>query len=78
MDSAFFSESIVDVLDANGVEFSISVPFARELTKIQNKKPVQLDMFTPYDYEHEFKVVLTNKRLNVKKLINYHNGRGYQ
>ncbi|MBL4866698.1 MAG: IS1380 family transposase, partial [Pseudomonadales bacterium] len=121
MDSAFFSESIVDVLDSHGVEFSISVPFARytelkgmienrkrwrslnqevsffdtkwkpkswgqryrfvfvrELTKVQDKKPVQLDMFTPYDYEHEFKVILTNKRLNVKKLINYHNGRGYQ
>jgi len=121
MDSAFFSESIVDVLDGNGVEFSISVPFARytelktmienrkrwrklntgvsffetnwkpkswgqryrfifvrELTKVQDKKPVQLDLFTPYDYEHEFKVVITNKNLNVKKLVNYHNGRGYQ
>ena len=121
MDSAFFSESIVDILDDSGVEFSISVPFARytelksmiegrkrwrtlnnevsffetkwkpkswgqryrfvfvrELTKIQDKKPVQLDMFTPYDYEHGFKVVLTNKSINVKKLVNFHNGRGYQ
>jgi hypothetical protein len=121
MDSAFFSESIVDALNDKGVEFSISVPFARytelksmienrmrwkkldqsatyfetnwkpkswgdryrfifvrELTKIQNKHPVQLDMFTPCDYKHDFKVVLTNKRINVKKLINYHNGRGYQ
>lgn len=121
MDSAFFSESIVDALDDRGVEFSISVPFARytelksliesrqrwkkldnniayfdakwkpkswdtrfrfvfvrELTKIQSKGPVQLDMFTPFDYQHEFKVVLTNKRIHVKKLIQYHNGRGYQ
>jgi hypothetical protein len=121
MDSTFFSESIVDALDDRGVEFSISVPFARytelksliesrqrwkkldnniayfdakwkpkswdtrfrfvfvrELTKIQSKGPVQLDMFTPFDYQHEFKVVLTNKRIHVKKLIQYHNGRGYQ
>lgn len=121
MDSAFFSESIVDTLNAKAVEFSISVPFARytelkamienrkrwrtlnqetsffesqwkpkswgqryrfvfvrERTKVQDKKPVQLDLFTPYEYEHGFKVILTNKPLKVKKLISYHNGRGYQ
>ncbi len=121
MDSAFFSEEIVDLLTENEIEFSISVPFARytqlksmiegrkrwrrldetlfffesnwqpkswntryrfvfvrEWTKQQNKKPVQLDLFTPYEYEHEFKVIITNKKLGVKKLINFHNGRGYQ
>ncbi|NIT60737.1 MAG: IS1380 family transposase [Aliifodinibius sp.] len=121
MDSAFFSDSIVKALNHKGVEFSISVPFARytelksmietrkrwkkldgsvsffesewkpkswethfrfvfvrELTKLQRRGPVQLDMFTPFDSKHEFKVILTNKKLNVKKLIQYHNGRGYQ
>ena len=121
MDSAFYSEAIVDALDIRGVEFSITVPFARyvelksfiehrqrwkrldntvsyfekdwkpkswgeryrfsfvrELTKIQSKGPVQLELFTPYDSQHEYKVILTNKRINIKKLIHYHNGRGYQ
>jgi len=45
--------------------------FVRELTKIQDKKPVQLDIFTPYDYEHRLKFVLTNKSLNVKNLVDY-------
>ena len=29
MDSAFFSDEIVQVLEAEGVEYSISVPFER-------------------------------------------------
>ena len=121
MDSAFYSEEIVDALDSRGVEFTISVPFARyaalksmiegrqrwrtlddtvsffeknwkpkkwgeryrfvfvrELTKVQTKGPLQLELFTPYDCRHEFKVILTNKHIGTKKLIQYHNGRGYQ
>ncbi len=121
MDSAFFSDEIVQALDDRKIEFSISVPFARytdlkrlieqrkrwrkidntesyfqnnwkpkcwnnnfrfvfvrNLVKVQQKSPVQLDLFTPYDGEHEFKVIITNKRIGAKKLIQYHNGRGYQ
>ena len=39
---------------------------------------MQLDMFYPYDGKNEFKVIVTNKRIAAKKLIQYHNGRGYQ
>lgn len=112
MDSAFFSESIVDALNNKGVEFSISVPFARytelksmiegrkrwkslddfisifetnwkpkswgkryrfifvrELTKKQQKGPVQLDMFSPFSYHHEYKVVITNKKIDRKSVV---------
>jgi hypothetical protein len=121
MDSAFFCESIADALHKAGVEFTMSVPFARytELKTMiegrkrwhqlnsdisffetswkpkswgekyrfvfirtrapqQHKGPIQLDLFEPYEYQHEFKVIVTNKSMGVKKILNYHNGRGYQ
>ncbi len=50
----------------------------RQASKVQQKAPVQLDIFTPFDYQWEFKVVLTNKKLTAAKLVSYHNGRGSQ
>jgi hypothetical protein len=121
MDSAFFSDAIVGVLDAEGVEFSISVPFERftdlksmiegrrrwrqindrcgffesrwnpkswgakqrfvfirTRNRTQYKEPIQLDLFIPYEYGYDFKVTVTNKRINARKLLAYHNGRGAQ
>jgi hypothetical protein len=121
MDSAFFSDEIVMALAERGVEFTISVPFARftELkgmidqrarwwrldrdtwyfeawwkpdcweqrfrflfirtrVKKQQKGPIQLDLFKPYEYGYEFKVVVTNKTTGVKRVVTYHEGRGSQ
>jgi hypothetical protein len=121
MDSAFFSDAIVGMLNAEGVEYTISVPFERftELKAMvegrkrwsrlneqcgffenrwkpkswrtrqrfvfirtrnrqQYKGPVQLDLFIPYEYGHDFKVIVTNKRLGARKVLAYHNGRGAQ
>ena len=121
MDSAFFSDEIVTVLDAIGVQFTLSVPFERfsQLKRIiehrkrwrhlqpdwgffQNgwkpkswnrkyrflflrhrckqirKEPVQLDLFIPHEYGYAFKVIVTNKKINAKKVLVYHNGRGAQ
>jgi len=121
MDSAFFSDETVQLLDEQGVEFTISVPFERfvELkgmiearkkwqhlnddvsyfesswkpkswsqrfrflfirtrTKLQRKGPVQLDLFVPHEYGYEFKVIVTNKTVNVKNVVAYHEGRGAQ
>jgi hypothetical protein len=121
MDSAFFSDEIVAALNANGVEFTISVPFERFLelkqmierrrrwrtidgersyfelnwkpkswprscrflmirtrVKQQQKGPVQLDLFEPYQYGFEFKVIVTNKDLSASALVDYHGGRGSQ
>lgn len=120
-DGAFFDQKLLGLLDALGVEFTISVPFERlcELkTKIeerqrwkridrtwsffeqrwkpkswdckyrfvfirqkvalQRKGPVQLDMYVPQDHEHEYKVIVTNKKISAKKVLMFHNGRGSQ
>jgi Transposase DDE domain group 1 len=121
MDAAFFSDAIVQMLDAMAVEYTISVPFERlsalkehieqrrhwrpiaadcasfelrwkpkswqrrqrflvirKRVKLQSKEPVQLDLFAPFQYGHEFKVILTNKRLTPAKVLAFHNGRGAQ
>ena len=121
MDSAFFSDAIVSMLESEGVEFTISVPFERFATlksivedrkrwhelndrwgffetrwkprrwnrrhrvvcirqrsRVQHKEPVQLNLFIPYEYGYDFKVIITNKSLCAKKVLNYHNGRGAQ
>ena len=121
MDSAFFSDDIVSMLDAEGVQFTISVPFERfgalktlienrkrwrhlnrqctffeadwkpaswddryrfVFIRTQNRKQykglVQLDLFIPYEYGYDFKVIVTNKPVSVKKALAFHNGRGAQ
>lgn len=121
LDGAFFSDEIVGMLDNEGVEFTISVPFARfaalksliehrkrwrrlngecayfetrwkpkswddkyrfvfirTCNRQQYKGPVQLDLFIPYEYGYDFKVMVTNKRLSAKKVLAFHNGRGAQ
>ncbi len=121
MDSAFFSDVLVGRLGAEGVEFTISVPFerfaalkdiierrkrwqqlderwscfetrwkpkswdrrhrvvcVRQRTRIQSKEPVQLNLFVPYEHGYDFKVIVTNKPLSAKNVLNYHNGRGAQ
>lgn len=121
MDSAFFSEDIITMLNKDGVEYTVSVPFERlaalkariearhrwcafsdscsyfELrwkpkswknrarflvvrseAPTQRKGPLQLDLFVPYEYGYEFKVVVTNKDLTAKKVVAFHNGRGSQ
>ena len=121
MDGAFFSESMINALEDNEVEYTVSVPFerllalkgkveerrhwhpldascnffelswkpkswkrkrrfvmVRQASKVQQKGPVQLDIFIPFDYNWEYKVILTNKKLKAAKLVAYHNGRGSQ
>ena len=43
-----------------------------------NHYTVQLDLFIPYEYGYEFKVIVTNKALQAKKLVRFHEGRGSQ
>jgi len=50
----------------------------RSLVKVQDRGPVQLDLFQPIAKEYEFKVVVTNKTMNARKVVTYHNGRGAQ
>ena len=121
MDSAFFSDEIVRLLEAESVQYSISVPFerfaklkhliearrqwwrhnsrvayfekqwkpakwtrrarfvfVRQRNKVQSKEPVQLDLFAPFAWGYDFKVIVTNKRIRAGKLLAFHNGRGSQ
>jgi len=50
--------------------------FVRQLSRMQNKLPVQRDLFAPYEYELDFKVILTNESLTAEKVTAFHNGRG--
>lgn len=50
----------------------------RQRSRAQYKGAVQLDLFTPYEYGYDFKVIITNKRVSAKKVLTYHNGRGAQ
>jgi len=50
----------------------------RTKTKKQQKGPVQLDLFEPYDWGYEFKVIVTNKDLCASGVVSYHEGRGSQ
>ena len=52
--------------------------FIRKRAKVHNKEPVQLDLFELNDYDHEYKVIVTNKRGFALDVIRYHEGRGSQ
>jgi len=52
--------------------------FVRSQNRQQAKGAIQLDLFIPYTYGYDFKVIVTNKKLSAKKALSFHNGRGAQ
>jgi len=52
--------------------------FVRQCCKIQDKEPLQLDMFVPQDFNYQYKAVVTNKSSHAKNVTTYHEGRGSQ
>jgi hypothetical protein len=124
LDSAFFSDEMVTLLEVLGVEYTISVPFERfvilkrvieerrwwgkvpgaagqrhffqwqwkpeswgrkrrflflrQTVGVQQKGPVQLDLFTPIALGYEFKVIVTNKKTTAGRAARFHEGRGAQ
>lgn len=52
--------------------------FLRTRAKKQQKGPIQLDLFVPYEYGYEFKVIVTNKTLQAQRVAAFHEGRGSQ
>jgi hypothetical protein len=52
--------------------------FLRQRCPVLRKEPIQLDLFIPYEYGYEFKVIVTNKWASGKKTLMYHNGRAAQ
>ena len=52
--------------------------FIRNTVAVQNKGPIQLDLFEPVQQGHEFKVIVTNKTTAAGNVARFHEGRGYQ
>ena len=52
--------------------------FVRERCKLQRKEPIQLDLFEPYDFDYQYKSIITNKTTSASHIIEYHQGRGTQ
>ena len=52
--------------------------FIRTREPKQRKGPLQLNLFAPYEYGYQFKVIHTNATLSARKLLALHNGRGAQ
>ncbi len=52
--------------------------FIRQTVRCQQKGPVQLDLFLPHHRGYDFKVIVTNKRGRMQKVLAFHNGRGAQ
>lgn len=50
----------------------------RNRVATRDKAPVQLDLFVPFVYGYECKVVMTNKGGRVREIVRFHNGRGAQ
>jgi len=52
--------------------------FTRKKTRKQHKGPLQLHLFEPRDFNHDYKVIVTNKTESAKSVVLFHNGRGCQ
>jgi len=52
--------------------------FVRTLAKKQHKGQMQLDLFIPYEYGFDFKVIITNKFVEAGTVVRFHEGRGSQ
>lgn len=50
----------------------------RQVKRCPDKGPIQLDLFEPRSANYEYKVIITNKKLDGRGLLEFHNGRGSQ
>ena len=50
----------------------------RRRQKVQQKGPLQLDLFEPVSHEYQYSVIATNKVGSAEAVINFHHGRGSQ
>lgn len=52
--------------------------FVRRRNKLQSKGVVQLDMLLPYDFDYQYKAIVSNKTDSSSHVIKFHEGRGTQ
>jgi hypothetical protein len=65
-------------LEAQAMEYAVSVLFIRQRCKEINREPIQLDLFIPQTYGYQYTVLVTNKTVGMRKVLRFHHGRGYQ
>lgn len=52
--------------------------FVRQYCNVQQKQPLQLDLFKPYDFNYQYKAIVTNKTTGAANTVDFHEGRGTQ
>jgi hypothetical protein len=52
--------------------------FLRQKSTRRNPGPLQLDLFEPRTTEYQYKVLVTNKTVSARKVMEFHHGRGSQ
>jgi hypothetical protein len=52
--------------------------FVRKRKPSRRRGPLQLDLFVPQDFEHEYTVIATNRTTSAKDIVLFHHGRGTQ
>jgi hypothetical protein len=50
----------------------------RQKKAVPLKGPIQLDLFEPRSHEHDYQVIVTNKKSSAKRVMEFHHGRGSQ
>ena len=57
---------------------SYRLVFVRKRKPVRRREPLQLDLFIPRDFEHEYTVIATNRTTSAKDVVLFHHGRGSQ
>lgn len=52
--------------------------FVRTKKPLARREPLQLDLFEPRDWNHDYQVIVTNKRGSAAGAVGFHHGRGSQ
>jgi Transposase DDE domain group 1 len=52
--------------------------FIRKTVALQQKEPIQLDLFAPVESGFDYKVIVTNKEIGAGRVARFHEGRGSQ
>lgn len=57
---------------------TLRVLVVRQVMPVREKGPLQLDLFTPRDWNYDFTVIATNKTASPEHVLAFHHGRGSQ
>lgn len=58
--------------------FQFRIIVVRQRKAKPTKGPLQLDLFEPKSHQYEYQVIITNKKVSPKAVLEFHHGRGSQ